>query len=109
MASSLEVSQGRMGVFASGLQAASAFSAGGQVKRDRGAGTASAGQNPHPVGYLPDEPQAVAGPARQRVLRGLAGDIRRVGRLAAHVVWRLSGMPGRQRFAIFNLTVQGPG
>lgn len=55
------------GVFTLGLQAALAFSAGGQVKRDRGAGTASAGQNPHPVGYLPDEPQAVAGPARQRV------------------------------------------
>lgn len=98
-----------MGVFASGLQAAPALSAGGQVKRDRGAGTACAGQNPHPVGYLPDEPQAVAGPAGQRVLRGLAGGIRRGGSLAADVAWRLSGMPGRQRFAIFNLTVQCPG
>jgi hypothetical protein len=51
----------------SGLRAALALSAGGQVKRDRGAGTASARQDPHPVGYLPNEPQAVAGPARQRV------------------------------------------
>ena len=40
---------------------------GGQVERDRGAGTASARQDPHPVGYLPNEPQSVAGPARQRV------------------------------------------
>jgi undecaprenyl-diphosphatase len=47
--------------------AALAPSAGGQVERDRGAGTASARQNPHPVGYPPNEPQAVAGPARQRV------------------------------------------
>jgi hypothetical protein len=66
--------QGRMGadpglagVFTSGLQAALALPAGGQVERDRGAGTASARQNPHPVGYLSNEPQAVAGPARQRV------------------------------------------
>jgi hypothetical protein len=97
------------GVFMSSLQAALALPAGGQVKSDRGAGTASAGQNPHPVGYLPDEPQAVAGPARQRMLRGLAGGILRVGSLAVHAVWRLSGMPGGQRFAILNLTVQCPG
>jgi hypothetical protein len=78
----------------------------GQVKCDRGAGTASAGQNPHPVGYLPNEPQAVAGPGRQRAPRGRAGGIRRVGSLAARVVWRLTWMPGRQRFAVLNLTVQ---
>jgi hypothetical protein len=86
-----------------------ALSAGGQVKSDRGAGAVGAGQNPHPVGYLPDEPQAVAGPARQRVLRGLAGGIRRAGSLAAHAVWRLTWMPGGQRFAILNLAVQCPG
>jgi hypothetical protein len=96
-------------VVTSGLQAALAFPAGGQVKSDRGAGTAGAGQNPHPVGYLPDEPQAVAGPARQRTLRGLAGGIRRAGSLAAHAIWRLTRVPGGQRFAIFNLTVQCPG
>ena len=55
------------GVFTSDRRAAVALSAGGQVERDGGAGTASARQNPHPVGYLPDKPQAVAGPARQQV------------------------------------------
>jgi hypothetical protein len=96
-------------VVTSRLQAAPAFSAGGQVKGDGGAGTAIAGQNPHPVGHLPDEPQAVAGPVRQRVLRGLAGGIRRAGSLDAHAVWGLTRMPGGQRFAIFYLTVQCPG
>jgi hypothetical protein len=56
------------GVLASDLQVALAFPAGGQVECDRGTGTASARQNPHPVGYVPNQPQAVAGPAWQPAL-----------------------------------------